>query len=205
MPSFRWLQRHSASESNQPAKIIVGLGNPGPRYAASRHNVGFHVLDRLAEKHHLKFSRRRFNARLAEGAITNTRVLLVEPQTFMNLSGEAIAKVVASQRVPLSAIIVVYDDLDLPLGKLRLRAHGSAGGHHGMESIIAKIHSADFPRLRVGIGRPDSREDVDHVLGGFTEDELKTMNATYARAVEAIETWLNEGIEKAMNGFNRDV
>ncbi len=203
MPSLRWFQRHGVSEYERVARVIVGLGNPGSRYAASRHNVGFHVLDRLAQKHRLLFSRRRFNARLAEGEI-KTGVLLVKPQTYMNLSGQAVGKVLASYRVPLSDIIVVYDDLDLPLGRIRLRPSGSAGGHHGMESIIAKIHSEDFPRLRVGIGRPESREDVNHVLGRFTEDELRLLDATYDRAVEAIEMWIGEGIEKAMNVYNRD-
>jgi PTH1 family peptidyl-tRNA hydrolase len=200
----RWFQRHGTPEASRPEKIIVGLGNPGPRYAASRHNVGFHVLDRLAQKHRLEFKRKRFNAHLAEGEIDARGVLLVKPQTFMNLSGEAVGKVLNANRVPFSDIIVVYDDLDLPLGKLRLRARGSAGGHHGMESIIAHIHSSEFARLRVGIGRPASREDVNHVLGRFNDDETETIEATYERAVEALEIWLDQGIEKAMNLFNRD-
>lgn len=202
--SVRWFHRQREPRANHPAKIIVGLGNPGPRYAPSRHNAGFHVLDRLAEKHQLLFSRKRFNARLAEGEIESRRVLLVKPQTFMNLSGEAVARVMNAYGTPFSDIIVVYDDLDLPVGKLRLRARGSAGGHHGMESIITHIHSSEWARLRIGIGRPVSRQDVDHVLGRFSQEEEQTMEVAYARAVEAIEIWLSEGIEKAMNLYNRD-
>lgn len=202
LPSFRWFQKHSAP--NRPARLIIGLGNPGPRYAHSRHNAGFEVVDRLAAKHALSFARRRFQAKVAEGEIASLPIVLAEPQTYMNLSGEAVHKLLASYRVGLDSLLVVYDDLDLPAGKLRLRARGSAGGHHGMESIIDVLHSSDFPRLRIGIGRPDSREDVSHVLGRFSAEEEDLMGQSYERAVGAIEMWIAEGVQKAMNEYNRD-
>ncbi|MCX7839063.1 MAG: aminoacyl-tRNA hydrolase [Anaerolineae bacterium] len=183
-------------------KLIVGLGNPGARYAHSRHNVGFMIVERFARAHDWKFARKRFNAELAEGNIGDARVLLVKPQTFMNLSGNAVSKLVSFYKIALNDLLVVYDDLDLPLGKLRLRPKGSAGGHHGMESIIAQLGASDFPRLRVGIGRPNPDADIDHVLGAFSDAELVVMEETFARAVDAIEAWLREGIDAAMSRFN---
>jgi PTH1 family peptidyl-tRNA hydrolase len=202
MPSLRWLLRHGAATAPTNIKLIVGLGNPGARYARSRHNVGFIVVERFAHAHALRFARKRFNAEIAEGNIGDARVLLAKPQTFMNLSGEAVGKLFAFYKIAPRDLLVVYDDLDLPLGKLRLRPKGSAGGHHGMESILARIGTSDFPRLRVGIGRPNPNADIDHVLGTFTEDERALMDETFARAVQAIETWLCEGIDAAMNQFN---
>lgn len=202
MPTLRWLKRHGAPDAPTQIKLIVGLGNPGIRYAHSRHNVGFMIGERLAHAHHLRFARKRFNAEIAEGTISGVRVMLVKPQTFMNLSGEAVGKLFAFYKIAPHDLLVVYDDLDLPLGKLRLRSKGSAGGHHGMESIIAHIGTTDFPRLRIGIGRPNPDDDIDHVLGNFEEDERAVMEETFARAVQAIEVWVSEGIEKAMNKFN---
>ncbi len=202
MPSLRWLRRHNAPEEAQQIKLIVGLGNPGVRYAQSRHNVGFLVVDRFARAHDLSFSRKRFNAELAEGEIGGVRVMLAKPQTYMNLSGDAVGKLFAFYKIAPHDLIVVYDDLDLPLGKMRLRTKGSAGGHHGMESIISRIGTSDFPRLRVGIGRPNPDADIDHVLGRFEGDERKVMDETFARAVEAIDVWLRDGIDAAMNKYN---
>ncbi len=207
-PSSNWLRRHLGREQGAgdlvSHKLIVGLGNPGIRYAQSRHNAGFLVLDLLAEKHHLSFTRRRFDALLAEGEIAGARVLLCKPQTFMNLSGKAVGKVSSFYRIPSHDIIVCYDDLDLPLGRIRLKPRGSAGGHHGMESTIAALGHSDFARLRVGIGRPATKEDISHVLGSFSDEEGQTVQDTIDRAVEALEIWLREGIEKAMNEFNAD-
>jgi PTH1 family peptidyl-tRNA hydrolase len=202
MPSLRWLKRHGAAETPLPIKLIVGLGNPGTRYAASRHNVGFMIADRFARTHEFDFARRRFNALIAEGNVGGQRILLAKPQTYMNLSGDAVGKLFAFYKIAPHDLLVVYDDLDLPLGKLRLRSRGSAGGHHGMESIIARVGTSDFPRLRVGIGRPNPDADVDHVLGSFDADERAVMDATFARAVEAIDVWLADGIAAAMNKFN---
>ncbi|MBI5651946.1 MAG: aminoacyl-tRNA hydrolase [Chloroflexi bacterium] len=183
-------------------KLIAGLGNPGARYARSRHNVGFLIVERFARTHHFDFARKRFNAEIAEGALGETRVMIAKPQTFMNLSGDAVGKLFAFYKIAPHDLLVVYDDLDLPLGKLRMRSRGSAGGHHGMESIIGRIGTSDFPRLRVGIGRPHPNADIDHVLGDFDRDERVLMDETFARAVDAIEVWLADGISKAMNRFN---
>ena len=182
--------------------LIVGLGNPGVRYALNRHNVGFMLLDRLAEKHQLALTRRRFNALRAEGTVAAQRVLLAKPQTFMNLSGNAVGKLASFHRIPTSDIIIIHDDLDLPFGRIRLRARGSAGGHHGMESILAALGRNDFARLRIGIGRPAAREDIDHVLGNFSDEEQRALEEIFPRALDALELWLREGIEKAMNQFN---
>ncbi len=164
MPSLRWLRRHGAPENVPPISLVVGLGNPGTRYASSRHNVGFMVADRFAKQHHLEFARKRFNAQYAEGQVEGNRVIVVKPQTFMNSSGDAVGKFFSFFKIEPQKMLVIYDDLDLPLGKIRLRAQGSSGGHHGMESIISRIGTSDFPRLRIGIGRPNPDADVDHVL-----------------------------------------
>jgi peptidyl-tRNA hydrolase, PTH1 family len=183
-------------------KLIVGLGNPGARYAHSRHNVGFLVVERLIRGQPFNWNRKRFNAELAEGNIGDHRVMVVKPQTFMNLSGDAVGKLFAFYKIDPSDLLVVYDDLDLPLGTMRLRPKGGAGGHHGMESIISRVGTSDFPRLRVGIGRPDPNADIEHVLSNFEGDERVLMDETFARAVEAIEMWVSEGLEKAMNHYN---
>ena len=202
MPSLRWLKRHGAAEMPQEIKLIVGLGNPGARYANSRHNIGFMIADRCARAHEFDFARKRFNAQIAEGSIGRQRILLAKPQTFMNLSGDAVGKLFAFYKIAPHDLLVIYDDLDLPLGKMRLRSRGSAGGHHGMESIIARVGTSDFPRLRVGIGRPNPDADIDHVLGSFDADERAVMDETFARAVGAIDAWLADGIAAAMNRFN---
>jgi PTH1 family peptidyl-tRNA hydrolase len=182
--------------------LIVGLGNPGIRYAFNRHNIGFIVLDRLAESLGTQFTRRRFDALLAETNVESERVMLAKPQAFMNLSGRPVAKLVAFHHISARDIIVVYDDLDLPYGRIRLRPKGSAGGHHGMESIIASLGHSDLARLRVGIGRPDTREDIGHVLGNFSDEEQKTLDDVLTRAVDALQMWVRDGIERAMNEFN---
>lgn len=228
MPSLRWLQRHGALEAPQGIKLIVGLGNPGTRYARSRHNVGFMVAEEFARAHSFDFKRKKFNAEIAEGAINGTRLLIAKPQTFMNLSGEAVSKLYKFYKIAPQDLLVAYDDLDLPLGKLRMRGSGSAGGHHGMESIIARIGTSEFPRLRVGIGRPDAAThagknsksdstsahvegaliqsaDVDHVLGSFEGQEMQEAKEIIARAAQAIDAWLSDGIERAMNRFNSDI
>jgi len=202
MPSLRWLKRRGAPDVPTKIKFIAGLGNPGLRYARSRHNVGFMIVEQFAHAHKLRFARKRFNAEIAEGEIESVRVMIAKPQTFMNLSGEAIGKLFAFYKIAPPDLLVVYDDLDLSLGKMRLRPKGSAGGHHGMESIIARIGTSDFPRLRVGIGRPNPDDDIDHVLGSFESDERKLMDEIFARAVDAMEVWTRDGIDAAMNKYN---
>lgn len=185
-------------------KMIVGLGNPGLRYARNRHNVGFQIVDALAAKHGLGFDKRQFKALIASGVIDGQRVLLVKPQTFMNLSGEAVQPLVSYYKVELPDLMVVFDDMDLPLGTIRLRPFGGAGGHNGMKSIIARLGSNRFPRLRVGIDRPPGRMDpAAYVLQDFSSEEEAIMAQVRDRAVRALETWLTAGIDAAMNAFNR--
>jgi len=183
--------------------LIVGLGNPGPRHAANRHNAGFHCVDLLARVHNLSFDRLQHRARVATGTIAGQRVLLAKPLTYMNLSGQAVGPLVRWCRVPVDRLMVIYDDLDLPLGSIRLRPSGGSGGHQGMRSIIEALGNGDFPRLRIGIGRPPAGLDpADYVLSDFAPDELPVFHQAVELAVQAIECWLTEGLVAAMNRFN---
>jgi PTH1 family peptidyl-tRNA hydrolase len=184
--------------------MIVGLGNPGREYARHRHNIGFRVVEALAQAHQLRFTRQKGSkAHTAEGQIGKRSVCLVKPQTFMNLSGKAVGRLSRASEVPPGQMLVVYDDLDLPLGRLRLRAEGGSGGHKGMRSIIDSLGTQGFPRLRVGIDRPPGRLDpADYVLQPFSEEEEALIPELVARAVSAIECWLAEGIVVAMDRFN---
>ena len=184
------------------AELIVGLGNPGRKYAGNRHNVGFQCLDLLAEAWGLSFSKRKHKALLAQGEIAGLKTTLAKPQTFMNLSGEAVERLARFYKLPPQAILVIYDDLDLPLGRIRLRPEGGSGGHRGMKSIIEHLGTLGFPRLRVGIGRPTRGDPVDYVLSDFAPDERMTIEETYERAISAVELWLAEGIAAAMNRYN---
>ncbi|RME81165.1 MAG: aminoacyl-tRNA hydrolase [Caldilineae bacterium] len=184
-------------------KMIVGLGNPGLRYARNRHNVGFQIVDELAVKHQLSFDKRKHKAQLADGWIGEQKVMLVKPETYMNDSGSAVQPLVAYYRIDLADLMVVYDDLDLPLGRIRLRPGGGAGGHRGVRSIIERLGNDAFPRLRVGIDRPPGRMDpAAYVLQNFGEDEEAVMVQARERAVRALEVWLQAGIDAAMNEFN---
>ena len=191
----------------QPLSLIVGLGNPGPEYAAHRHNIGFRVVDALAHAHGLTFARRKkMKAWVAQGDIGSQTVLLAKPRTFMNLSGQAVSRLCRAQAVSLTRLLVVYDDLDLPLGRLRLRPGGGSGGHKGMRSIIQALGTQEFARLRVGIGRPPPGVDpADYVLSPFAPEEMDRAAAAIERAVAALVCWLTEGIETAMDRFNRPV
>jgi PTH1 family peptidyl-tRNA hydrolase len=184
-------------------KVIVGLGNPGGSYARSRHNVGFWVVDRLAEHHRLRFSRREYKSQVAEGRVGEERVMLMKPQTYMNLSGEALQRARRALRLEPERFLVVYDDLDLSVGRLRVARSGGAGGHHGVESIIEALGSKEFSRIRVGIGRPGSREaNVDYLLDSLTPEEASTLSESVARAADAAEVVVRDGIAAAMNRFN---
>ena len=184
--------------------MVVGLGNPGREYAAHRHNIGFRVVDALARAHGVAFTRRKgAKARVAEARVSDCPVLLAKPQTFMNLSGKSVRRLSRSLGVPPERILVIYDDLDLPLGRLRLRAEGSSGGHKGIRSIIDTLGTQAFPRLRVGIDRPPGRMDpVDYVLEPFDRDQKPLLAEAVARAAAAVECWLAEGIIAAMDRFN---
>ncbi|MCI0744672.1 MAG: aminoacyl-tRNA hydrolase [Verrucomicrobia subdivision 3 bacterium] len=186
-------------------RLIVGLGNPGREYARNRHNAGFMVLDQLAERWKARWGlEKKFAARLARVERDGHRLILCQPRTFMNASGEAIRSLVAFYQAPLEAILVVVDDADLPLGEIRLRARGSSGGHHGLESIEQHLATREFARLRIGIGRErsDVRQITGHVLSDFSRPERELMEKVLARACDQIECWLREGILQAMSRYN---
>jgi PTH1 family peptidyl-tRNA hydrolase len=185
--------------------LVVGLGNPGNEYAKQRHNVGFQVVDALAQAHGLSFARRKAaQAQVAEGRIGSRMVLLAKPRTFMNLSGKAVGRLHRAYEIPPERILVVYDDLDLPLGRLRLRAEGGSGGHKGMRSIIDALGTQSFPRLRVGIDRPPGGMDpAEYVLEPFAREKQALLAQTVDLAMAAVECWLAEGIITAMDRFNR--
>jgi len=184
--------------------LIVGLGNPGAEYAKTRHNAGFLLVQKLAERGKAGWvQEKKFSSRIARLDLAQTRVLLCEPQTFMNASGEAVGPMATFYRIPLNRMLVVVDDADLPLGEIRLRARGSSGGHHGLESIEKHLGSREFPRLRIGIGRTDgARAIANYVLGKFSPAESALMEKVLAVAAGQAECWLSAGIEKAMNQFN---
>jgi PTH1 family peptidyl-tRNA hydrolase len=188
-------------------RLVVGLGNPGPEYEATRHNVGFLVVERLAARHGiaLAFDKRLFG-RFGRGRIAGVETGVLEPQTFMNRSGRAVrAAIEAHPLDPASELVVVYDDLDLPFGRLRLRPSGGAGGHNGLTDVAESLGRSDFARLRCGIGRPPAGVDpVDHVLAPFTAEEAASLAPYLERAADAIEAVLAEGVGAAMNRFNRD-
>jgi len=184
--------------------LIVGLGNPGADYKKTRHNAGFLLADYLAQRWQSAWElEKKFNSRIAR-AVLASQVLLAQPQTYMNLSGQAVHGIVDYYRIPRSRVLLLVDDADLPLGEIRLRGKGSSGGHHGLESIEHHLGSRDYARLRLGIGRQSSgeRQIKDYVLGRFTAAEFKFVERVLARAAEQVECWLTEGIEMAMTKFN---
>jgi PTH1 family peptidyl-tRNA hydrolase len=190
-------------------KIIVGLGNPGKAYAHNRHNAGFQCLNYFARLHSIRFDHRQCRAKVGTAEVKGGKLLLAKPGTFVNLSGESVACLVHKHHIPLSDLLVIYDDLDLPLGKIRLRQSGSSGGHKGMNSIISALGSEGFPRIRVGIGRPQgekqsiSEDDiVRYVLSDFSPQEEAIIKPVIARVTEAIDCFLTQGIEAAMSKFN---
>jgi len=191
-------------------KLIVGLGNPGKDYAHNRHNVGFRCLSYFAKLHCIRFGRRECHARTGTGEVAGEKLLLAKPITFVNLSGKAVECLVRKYDVALSDLLVVCDDLDLPLGKIRLRAGGGSGGHKGIKSIISALGSEGYPRIRVGIGRPQvegvpsNDEDVivNYVLSDFPPEEEKTIQIAIVRVAEAVDCFLAQGIEAAMSKFN---
>jgi len=183
-------------------KLIVGLGNPGPRYVRNRHNVGYQCVKRMAQRYGLTSGKVMFKAYLTSGQIAGVKVILARPLTFMNLSGQAVRPLLHWYRIDLSDLLVIYDDLDLPLGRIRLRKKGGAGGHRGVRSVIETLGTQAFPRLRIGIGRPVRGDPRDYVLSDFTPDELAVMEDAYQKAVAAIELFITEGIDAAMNRFN---
>lgn len=185
-------------------KIIVGLGNPGPRYALNRHNLGFIVVDALGEELGVKVSRRSCQALTGTATFGGERVLLAKPQTFMNRSGNSVAELLNYMKADPSDLVVVHDDLDLPLGGIKVRKSGGDGGHNGIASIIASLGTGSFVRVKLGVGRPPAWQDpADYVLSGFLPEEEDTAQETAARAVDAVLTIIQGGADKAMNQFNK--
>lgn len=183
--------------------LIVGLGNPGREYRHNRHNIGFQVVDHLAERYGLALTRLQNGAFVTTGAIAGRPVVLAKPQQYMNRSGTPVSALVKFYKVPLGQLLIVYDDLDLPTGAIRLRPLGGSGGHKGMKNIIERLGSEEFARLRIGIGRPPGRmEPADYVLQDFGPDEQPVIHETLDRAANAIETWLRDGIDLAMSRHN---
>jgi PTH1 family peptidyl-tRNA hydrolase len=210
----------SVAESAAAPRLVVGLGNPGGQYLATRHNAGFEVVELLAARAGVKLRRGKFRCARAEARIVarpdqsgrhpgpqglgaGARVILIQPHTFVNLSGRAVQGAVNYYKVPLSRLLVVCDDVHLPVGKIRLRRSGGPGGHNGLSSIIEALGSEEFPRLRVGVGEPPPYVDqVTYVLSRFNPEEREEMAAAIARAADAVEVWIAAGIEEAMNRFN---
>ena len=185
--------------------VVVGLGNPGENYRATRHNVGFRVVEALVLKRDVQV-REKDELIFGSYKLDGREIFLLFPQTFMNESGRAVAPFLKYRQIPVQHLLVVSDDLDLPAGKIRLRTSGGSGGHHGLDSIITHLQSSDFPRLRLGIGKPPSAEEgARHVLATFTAEEKSKIDQVIERARDGIETFLLKGPEKAMNELNKDM
>jgi len=190
-------------------KLIVGLGNPSKTYAHNRHNVGFRCLNYFARLHSIRFDHRQCRAKAGLAEVSGEKLLLAKPRTFVNLSGNSVAGLAHKHSIPLSDLLIIYDDLDLPLGKIRLRQSGGSGGHKGMNSIISALGSEDFPRIRVGIGRPPGEKQsisedaiVNYVLSDFSPQEEAIIKPVIAAVSEVIDCFLTQGIEAAMSKFN---
>jgi PTH1 family peptidyl-tRNA hydrolase len=185
-------------------KVIVGLGNPGITYERTRHNIGFQVLDRLAEINHILISAKRFKSHYGAGQIDSERVILIKPMTLMNRSGEAVKKALLFFQVGIGDLIVIHDDLDLPFGRLRFKRRGGDGGHQGVRSIVESIGKNTFLRLKIGIGRPPRGMDpADYVLTPFEENQYSDLERIISKAVEAFKVLLNDGVETAMNRYQK--
>lgn len=185
--------------------VIAGLGNPGKKYEATKHNIGFMTLDYLGEKNQIQINKIKHKALVGKGQISGQKVLLVKPQTFMNLSGNSIREVMAFYDVPVEKLIVIYDDIDIPMGSLRIRKKGSAGTHNGMKSIIYDIQSDEFPRVRIGIGNERKGDLANYVIGKFQKEHIKIMEEAVKNAAESIECLLEKGIDIAMGTYNNIV
>jgi peptidyl-tRNA hydrolase, PTH1 family len=183
-------------------KLIVGLGNPGKEYEKTRHNVGFRLIDYLATKWDITTGRRRFESRYGQGNVHGQSAAMMKPQTYMNLSGVSVAAAIAFYQTPIEDLLVVLDDMALETGQIRLRSRGTAGGHNGLQNIIERLGRNDFARLRIGIGSAGSGEAVRYVLDDFDDTEQKIIDAAIRQAADAVECWMTDGIEKAMNRFN---
>lgn len=185
-------------------KLIVGLGNPGAEYERTRHNAGWMVLDAFAKKFRIDLSRHEKNAMTGTGRVAGGSVMVAKPLTYMNLSGDAVRLLVNAYLDSTTDLMVVFDDIDLPLGKLRIKANGSAGTHNGMRSIISELQTENFPRLRIGIGGPGEARLRDHVLDAFAQDEQPVIDQAVARSVDALVLFCRGDLRRAMNEYNKD-
>lgn len=184
--------------------VIAGLGNPGDKYSYTKHNAGFLAIDRLAEKLDIKVNKIKFKALIGETSYKGEKIILVKPQTFMNLSGEAVREIITFYKVDINNLFVIYDDVDLDIGKLRIRKKGSAGTHNGMKSIIYQIKNDQFPRFRVGISRQPSHMDLAaYVLSKFSNDELKILNDVLDNVSNAVLCAIEKGLDASMNEYNK--
>lgn len=194
------------SKSGGATWAVVFLGNPGNKYDGSRHNVGFRTAERLEKAQSIKINRLRFNALTALGTLGGEKVIFIKPQTYMNLSGNAVAPAASFYKIPPEQVIVVCDDIALPTGKLRIRQKGSAGGHNGLKSIISALGTDEFPRIKIGVGAPppDATEDeiINWVLGSFSKNDAELIDSACERTIEALSLYISEGADKAMNKFN---
>ena len=186
-------------------KLIVGLGNPGQKYVGTRHNIGFEVIAELARRYNVGRPKAKHDGELAEASINNEKTILLCPLTFMNLSGRCVQPIVDFYKLDPEQVLIICDDLNLDLARLRLKPSGSAGGQNGLKDIIQRLGTSAVPRLRIGVGKPPPRWDVsDFVLGKFEKDDLPTMEKGVKRAADAAEAWVSKGIQQAMNQFNAD-
>ena len=183
--------------------LIVGLGNPESDYSKTRHNMGFNAINKIAEKYGIEVNKKKFDGLIGEGTIENEKVILLKPQTYMNLSGKSIIQVINFYKIPLENICVIYDDMDIEKGQIKIRKKGSAGSHNGMKSVISEIGSTEFARIRVGIGKPEFEGDaINYVIGAIPESEVKILDEAVGKAAEAMIEILKIGVDNAMNKFN---
>jgi PTH1 family peptidyl-tRNA hydrolase len=185
-------------------KLLVGLGNPGREYAQTRHNVGFITIDELAHRHNIPLDKEKFKGVFGTGVINGEKVILLKPLTYMNLSGESVRPIMDYYNIDIEDLVVIYDDLDLPIGKIRLRAKGSAGGQNGMKSIIQHIGTQEFKRIRIGIDRPSTGMKVsDYVLGKFSAEDVPSVVNSIKTAADACEKWTSSSFLDVMSQFNK--
>ena len=183
--------------------LIVGLGNPEPEYNKTRHNMGFDVINKLAKKYNINLNKNNFNAIYQNAIIEGEKVILVKPQTYMNSSGESVRQFVDFYKIPIENVLVIYDDMDTEIEKIRIRSKGGPGSHKGMKSLICELNSEEFPRIRVGIGRPKNEFDrIDYVIGHINEEEYKRLVIGQNKAVDAISYFIKNGIDNTMNKYN---
>ncbi|KEH99454.1 aminoacyl-tRNA hydrolase [Clostridium massiliodielmoense] len=182
--------------------LIVGLGNPGKEYEHTRHNVGFDIVDVISEKYNIDLNKKKFKGMYGNGIIAGEKVILLKPLTYMNLSGESVKEAMDFYKIPNENVIVIYDDISLEVGRMRIREKGSAGGHNGIKNIIAHFGSDVFPRIKVGVGQPIQKDLVSHVLGKFNIEDVEILSKVFEAANDATESIIEKGTAEAMNKFN---